>query len=778
MSGMAKSMNRGLSVRKSVSTQQILACGLLLGGASVAANALADTSSPSTSTVQTSGGAEISEIVVTASKRNELVQDVAASLTVISGAALQEQQKDQLADYLAYTPGVTVSTSGSAGQSSVTIRGISPIGGTSKVATYIDEAPLGSSGIWAQSSGLTLDLLPFDLDRIEVLRGPQGTLYGASSMGGLLKYVLTTPDTQKFTGDIAADIGVVESAGGPQSSLMGHANIPIIADTLATSVSGFYNYTPGYINNAYSGATNTNDLRQYGGRLALFWQPASNLTVKLNAMLQTTESADDAFESFANPTVSPPSATAPSLVSGGTGFGRLTESESFLQPFYSKAHFYSGTLDWDLGFADFVSATSYSQLSSGQTVNQSQEFGNLFPLVGLPAPGLAYEFIRLDLKKWTQELRLTSPTTQALSWQVGAFYTDERQENEQKVYGFDSAYQPIAAFAPYLAYANIPTTYQEYAVFADLTWTVTSAFDVTGGVRYSKNKQDFQIAESGLLLQQPQSPPTVLPSVSSDEDNTTWMGSARYHFTKDVMLYARAATGYAPGGANTPYPGVPQATVGSEKLASYELGLKSEFLDRRALVDMAVYHIDWKNIQLNALLNGVGYVTNGGRASSDGFELSASYSPIQGLRLGLNSAYTDAHLTSLNPDVSTPFILGAQLENVSKWTVSGTADYAWNLSSSMTAHVGGGVRWIGEQNGAQLAAGLPYFVLPSYTVVDMNASLISGAWTFRLYGNNLSNARAYSYARMHEDAIFGGVPQIDYALAQPRTVGAGFIFRF
>jgi len=719
----------------------------------------------------------LQEIVVTASKRLELVQDVAESVTVISGATLQEQQKAQLSDYLAYTPGVTVSTTGSAGQSAITIRGISPIGGTSKVATYIDEAPLGSSGIWAQSGGLTLDLLPFDLDRIEVLRGPQGTLYGASSMGGLLKYVLTTPDTHKFSGDVAADIGAVQSAGEPQASLMGHVNIPLIEDTLAASASGFYKYTPGYINNAYSGATNTNDLKQYGGRLAMFWQPTSDLTVKLNVMAQTTESADDAVNSFVNPTVSPPSATAPSLVSGGVPVGPLTESEAFLQPFYNKLYFYSGTVDWDLGFADLVSASSYSQLISGQTANQTQEFGNVFPLVGLE-PGLAYEFNRFDLKKWTQELRLTSPINNVISWQVGAFYTDEHQGNEQKVFGFDTSYQPIAEFAPYLAYANVPTTYQEYAGFADLTWTITSALDVTGGVRYSKNKQNFQITEAGLLLDYPQTPGTTLPPVPSEANNTTWMGSARYHFTKDIMAYARVATGYAPGGANTPYPGVPQATVGSETLTSYEVGVKSEFLDRRALADFAVYHINWKDIQLNALLNGVGYVTNGGAASSDGLELTTSYSPIDGLIFGLNSAYTDAHLTSLNADVANPFILGAQLANVSKWTVSGTADYGWNLSSSMTAHVGAGVRWIGQQEGAELAAGLPYFVLPSYTLADANAIINSGAWTYRVYANNLTNAHAYSFARMQQDAVTGNIPQIDYALAQPRTVGAGFVFRF
>ena len=188
----------------------------------------------------------------------------------------------------------------------------------------------------------------------------------------------------------------------------------------------------------------------------------------------------------------------------------------------------------------------------------------------------------------------------------------------------------------------------------------------------------FTDERQGNELNQPQSPPTLLPAVPSTESNTTWMGNARYHFTKDVMAYARVATGYAPSGANTPYPGVPQATVGSEKLTSYEVGLKTEFLDHRLLVDADIYHIDWKNIQLGALLNGVGYVTNGGKARSDGVELSTSFSPVKGLTFAFNSAYTDAHLTSLNPDVSTPFVLGTQLQNVSKWTVSGNADYGWS----------------------------------------------------------------------------------------------------
>jgi outer membrane receptor protein involved in Fe transport len=256
------------------------------------------------------------------------------------------------------------------------------------------------------------------------------------------------------------------------------------------------------------------------------------------------------------------------------------------------------------------------------------------------------------------------------------------------------------------------------------------------------------------------------------------MANARYHFTGDVMAYFRAATGYAPGGANTPYPGVPQATVGSERLTSYELGLKSEFFERRALVDVAVFHIDWQDIQLNALLDGISYSTNGGSARSDGVELSTSYSPVQDLTFGLNSAYTDARLTSLNPNVSTPFILGAQLQNVARWTVSGTADYGWQLSSQWTAHIGGGVRWTDQETGVEQAAGVPYFVLPSHTMVDANSSFASGPWTLRIFANNLTNSRAYSYGLIDQSALTGAIRQIDYALTQPRTIGAGFTVRF
>ena len=718
----------------------------------------------------------LEEVVVTANKRLEDVQDVASSVSVVSGATLQEQQRSQLSDYLAYMPGVTSNSTGSPGQSGLTIRGISPLSSTSKVATYIDETPLGSSGIWAQSGNLTLDLLPFDLDRVELLRGPQGTLYGASSMGGLLKYVLTTPDTKEFSAEFAADGASVASAHNAAATVEGHVNLPIVADVLGASASAFYKTTPGYIDNAYLGSHDTNDVKQYGGRVAAFWQPAQNLTVKVNALWQTTESADDSITSFLDPTLAPVTTTGPSLVSGGTSDGRLTESEAFDEPYSNRVNFYSATVDWTLGSLDLVSASGYSRTDNKQAVNYSPSFGTYFQLFGLPS-GLVLADLNFGLRKFTQEIRLTSPQADIVSWQVGGFYTDEAQSNTQALTGYDTTYQPIPALAPYFGIVTIPTTYREYAAFGDVTWKVVTNFDVTGGVRFSENHQEWNDSQEGVLFNEPQTPMVALPTVRSKENDTTWMASARYHFTPDVMLFARAATGYAPGGANTPYPGVPQATVGPEKLTSYELGVKSEFLDHRALLDLSVYHIDWRNIQLTGLVNNISFATNGGTAHSDGVELASSFSPFRGLTFGLNTAYTKAELKSLEADVASPFLLDTQLQNVPKWTVSGTADYGWSLSSTLLAHVGAGVRWIDQEAGLEPAIAQPFFILPSYTVVDANASLVRGQMTYRLFATNLTNARAFSYGRLQQD-VTGAAAQIDYSVMQPRTIGAGIMVKF
>ena len=299
-------------------------------------------------------------VIVTVNKQAENVRTVDTAVSIVRGDRLVSQGRDQLADYIATMPGVTVNTLGSAGQASLTIRGIPPLTTGSKVATYIDEAPLGSSGIWAAQSTFQLDLLPFDLDRFELLRGPQGTLYGASSMGGLLKYVLLSPDTSKFSAAAGLDLGTIRGADSVGGTVQGRVNLPIKEGMLGLSLSGFYQQQPGYIDNAYNGRSGVNSNARYGGRAAVAFYPVDDVIVKLNAMFQRIDSDDNATNSLLNPDqVTQPDGSI--LVSGGTSPGRRAEYKAFLAPFRSDVDFYSATVEWTPGELEFVSATSFSR---------------------------------------------------------------------------------------------------------------------------------------------------------------------------------------------------------------------------------------------------------------------------------------------------------------------------------------------------------------------------------------------------------------------------------
>jgi outer membrane receptor protein involved in Fe transport len=715
----------------------------------------------------------LEEIVVTANKRKESIRTVAAAVGVVTGDNLIQQGKGQLSDYVADIPGVSINTLGSPGQSSITIRGIPPLTNGSKVATYIDEAPLGSSGIWAAQSTFQLDLLPFDLDRLELLRGPQGTLYGAGSMGGLLKYALLTPDTANFAIDAGIDVSSIKGAGKIGETVQARVNLPIKQDVLAVSLSGFRDYTPGYIENAYDGRSDVNSDTRYGGRVALVFTPVADLTIKLNALTQRVSSKDDATISFLNPEQVTQS-DGSVLVRGGQMLGRHTEDKAFLAPFTSNVDFYSATVNWNPGSLEFVSASSWSHNHIVHVADNTISYGSYLPLFGLD-PGLVRSTLELGLDKFTQEFRVATRSDAPVSGLAGVFYTDERATNNQFVSAFDSSYQPIDVLQPYAGFSHIPTKYREYAAFGDVYWKIGSQVELGAGVRYSDNEQRFDLTGSGALLSLPQSPPTVLPTVRSSDTNTTYMASAKYQFNEQVMMYARVSSGYAPGGANTPLPGAP-ASVDAEKSTSYEVGIRSQFFDRKATLDLTGYHISWNDIQLPAITDNVGFTENGGHAVSNGFELSSVISPVAHLNINVTAAYTQAELKSVNGNVATPFVLDTQLLLVPKWTLGLSPDYWWALGA-WTAKVGGNIRWMDQQYGVEKIVSQPYFILPSATLVDLNASLTKGPLTLRAYIRNLTDRLAPTTGYLNTD-VTGATRQTDLAITQPRTVGVGAIVKF
>ena len=726
----------------------------------------------------------LEEVIVTANKRTESAQDVASTVSVEKGDQLVERGFTSLTDYAAKVPGLNVVNSGTPGQNAVSIRGISTNTSTSAVGTYLDDTPIGSSSGWARGSATLLDMLPYDVDRIEILHGPQGTLYGEGSMGGLIKYVLKTASTTEFQANAGADLLTVDGAGKSGYALRARVNLPLIKDVLGVSLSAFDQITPGYMKNVFAGANarDTNEDHQYGVRVAALWQPASNLSVKLTALEQVIEADDAAVRQFSG--VSPVQNAAGAVIVTPTNpLPDLTESVAFPARYDQHIYYTSSTIDWNPGPVDFVSATSWSRQASYTQFDLTPYYGSLLPYVGGTAPGLVEAAVPFGLDKFTQELRLLSPTGGVIEWLGGLFYTNERSRNAFYYNVFTTAFQPDPAFPSGLFNSTYPGSFHESAAYGNVTWNITHALSITGGARYAKNGQDVNFT----TLPGPFYPATFqkYQTIGSSDNVTTWMADAKYRFTPDVMTYFRVATGYRPGGPNSPLPGIP-LTVGSDSLTNYELGIKSTFLDRRAQLNFDVYHIDWKNIQLTAVSpSGLGYLDNGGKAVSNGVELESSFSPLRGLTLGLNAAYTDAHLTTLAPE--TRYLLtGYQMPNVPKANVSASVDYEWPLTGLWMARVGGDYQFVSQRWLSQVEAPSPATIAsiqaPGYSLYNLNASIGSDHLTFRAYVRNLTNNRTLvsngvSLRTVATDALTGA-QQVFSGFLQPRTVGVGVDYKF
>jgi len=709
------------------------------------------------------GIASLEEVVVTANKRVESVQDVAASVSVQSGDILLERRQEQLSDYAAYIPGLNVGNGGKAGLSSVNLRGVASVSDAASVGTYLDEVPLGSSSRYGSPANQILDLLPYDLDRLEVLRGPQGTLYGAGSMGGLIKYVLKNPSLTESGGEVGADLGTIDNAGGASYSVRGVANMVLSRDVLGLRVSVYDKFTPGFVDNAFTGQKDVNAQRQQGGRAALLWQPAPDLSVKLGAVIYRNAADDGGTVSYTGFQATP-TTDGSSIGTYSNPVGDLKQTHAFPQGFRENLGVYTATVDWKPGALQIISATGYSDQRTTTTVDDTTAIGGAAGgLLGLPAGSLLSGTTDIGVKKFTEELRVQSAQGRTFEWLVGGFYTDERVA----LVGSNlSLYLPDYTYLTALPFGRTQdSSYKEAAIFGDGTWHVTEQFDVSAGLRYAGNKQE--VNGTGAL-----------PS-STSENVTTWSVASRYRFTPAAMVYARIATGYRPGGINTVVlPTEVPPAVNADKLTSYELGIKSEFLDRRALLNLTVFYIDWKDIQLNSTQNGSTILTNGGEATPKGVEFSTAYTPLTGLTLGANAAYTESQLKSTAPGAF--FLTGYQLPGVPKFSYSLTADYTWDAMANWTAHVGGGFRWVDKVwlTGVELAnMAAPAVEAPSYGLVNLNGSLTRGPLTLKVYGTNLANKRAIQ-GGMELINILNQPQQGDFWITQPRALGVGFDYKF
>ena len=712
----------------------------------------------------------LEEVFVTAQKRTESVQDVPSSISVLGGSQLEELQATQLTDYAAYIPGFQVDSYGAPGAGQITLRGVAASAFASPtVGTYIDDSPLGASSKNTEGSSFALDLMPYDIERIEVLRGPQGTLYGASTMGGLLKYVMRSPDLNAFEARVGIEGSSVSGADDDGWGVRGGVNLPLVAGQLGLRATYFNQTRPGFIDNGRTGRKDENELRQDGGRLSLLWQPTDVFSLKLSALLQQTESAGDSTITVLGSDLQPI-------------HGDLTTRHIADQPFEQTLQFYAAALNWGLGWADFTSATSYSDVNIQSTLEITHEVG--FLVQGATAGLVRASDIQMplmgerDLNKFTQEFRLASPSGGKVEWLVGAFYTKEEYHRFQTLHTLflDGSPVDLTGFGgPNLepfGFFDVPSTYEESALFGDVTYKFTDRFDLTAGIRGAHHRDRFHEQFESVIGARN-------AIVTSEEDVFTYMVSPRWHVDEDTMVYGRIASGYRPGGPNVRLTEEIPLSVKADTLVNYELGIKSDLLQHHLLLDVSVFYIDWQDIQVSAETDDqLGYITNASRADNMGVELSLEYRPVRGLRLGLNGSYLNAELSEdADPSLNLPWFEGARLPLSAKFTGAVTASYEYPLTGALNGQLAGGYRYVGNRL-TTVESDPDVARLASYDVLDVSAGVSTDNWTLRVFAKNVTDERALlTVTEIGTDPVL--LSRVFYtAVLQPRTIGLSLDIRF
>ncbi len=693
---------------------------------------------------KSSRSAELQEIVVTAQKRSERLIDVPQSVTVLTSDQLARLGATQLGDFADTIPGLSFTTSG-VGSGRIVLRGVTTGGDLGpSVGIYVDEVPYSSSSSFAYPNQLPLDAALFDVERVEVLKGPQGTLYGASTMGGLLKYVTREPDATRFGIDVQTGVSST-SGGGMGYNGSGAVNVPLAAGKAAMRLSGYYSHDDGYVDNLASGREDVNSANIYGGRADFLVMPTDAFKMRITAFAQNISRDGVSLVDY--------------TPGGEPVFGSLEQDHPFGDPFEQRVQLLSATLVYDAGPATLTSVSSYQNVRS-EMYNDNRVFIPFCGFIGRTCSATAVSH-KPETDKFVQEIRLSSRAGRPLEWLVGAFYTRETSARDAALVARDLTGQTIP-LAQGLGGISVPSRYEEYAAFGDLTWHIAEKFDVSGGLRYARNDQESEQIGAGLFGSR--------PVRHSSEDVVTYLVNARYRFTDHATGYVRYATGYRPGGPsltiNDPATGLPIGPTDFEAdtLKSYEVGYKAETADRTFGIDLSAYYIDWSNIQILAVRNNLDALTNApGGANIRGSELTLTLRPSSRFIASGAFAYQSAELSEADADLGGAE--GERLPGVPRFTAALLGDYEL-MSGGWRPTVGATLRHVSDRTFDFSGKPTTYYRLPAYTTVDVRTGFSLGEVYAQVYVHNLLDKRGQLIG-----SSMGGV-----SILQPRTIGISVNF--
>ena len=760
---------------------------------------------------------EIQEIIVTAQRRSQSIQDVANSVEAITGDVLDELGKVGLDDYISSVGGVGYTKSGG-GSVKLGMRGISPVGQTdqyafaqtvSTVGVYLDDVAV-------QGAGSLPDLNLYDMQRIEVLKGPQGTLYGDGAMGGAIKMILNKPDLMAF--EAKGEVSAMDTEGADIGHrVRGAVNIPIVEDKLAVRLVGSTSEQKGWIDNIATGEDDINDTDSWSLRATALVQINDNFSAELMVMHDEQD-----MKGFGDEVI-------------GLSDSKTDMLEDQLNDV--EVDLYALTLKYDFGFAELTSITSLFEKERRLATRVSLSLDDFFipfilypiasatsdPLTALNGLPLGFDDNSLlsaidEEETFSQELRLVSNGDNDIDWTVGLFYRDRERDacstfdspamddlnqylidtNSFLVTGLQPATTIDCAIKPASGLDSTgriaQETFEQFSVYGELNWEMTETLELTAGFRHFDEEVALSEALSASGAFATFGYASAPASNKAQEDDILFKLGLSWAPTDHQLYFFNIAEGFRSGGTNlqasrTAEPEHYRAYE-SDSLINYELGAKTTWLDGKLTLNGAIYYSDWSDVQTAIsvptfdLSSEVIVLTPGGDAEVKGIELYTTYLPTESLLMGMSITYQEAEFTDTIAEAN--IVEDSDLPNSPDLTVSLFAQYTRQLDiGDVFARVE--YRHVDDQRSvvepespyvAPLAFGNPDAVynddstiLPSYDVTNLTIGLRTDTWYVTGYVNNLFDEHyrvAYGYGQSFPSE--GANPTMA-SVGSPRTVG-------
>lgn len=664
-----------IGLRATLIHSMLTTTGLGLAMLSVPAHAQ-ETAAPEQEAAAQSGGPQVADILVTARKREESLQDVPIAITAYDGDAIREAQISDLSEFAGRTPSFTFQTQSSLEQEAF-IRGVGTVRLNSATADpsiglFLNEVYIGRRG------SATPPI--FDLERVEILRGPQGTIFGKNVVGGAISLVTAAPSfTTGAGGYIAVGTrGTVQAEGYSTGAL---------SDTIAARAAFYTNHHDGFSRNVVNGQE-LDDLESYGARFSLLAQPASGLTINIVADMSRDNGGGQARHAVDDPTrpgIGP-------ITTGQISKDPRTTETPYFQFNRRETYGLTGRIDYEAGFGTL---TYLSAIRFGDSAQRYSQAGAGSPPSFTDSLLTQYE----DYQGLTQELRLASNSTGPLRWLAGVYYL--REETDRSSRNTARSFLPggPGSTRDSLDGDNIfdqVGVAQNYAAFGELSYAITPQLTVSAGGRYTIDHKQMVASARILSLGLPGdllSPAPLREEYAIDVDNTwrefTPRLAVEFKATRDILFYASAARGFKGGGwqSATPDEATALRPFDPETAWNYEIGMKSDFFDRRVRLNLSAFQLDFKDLQVeqldDVLLTTV--VANAANAKIRGIEGELTVAVTQGLTLSGSGSIIDAKYLDYIDEGRNLDFTGNKLPRTSDFQYSVAADYATPVGNDLTA---------------------------------------------------------------------------------------------